>query len=145
MNFLFVRSGVCRILFREFDAFPFGSLAQNYTLSLKRPKEKRHNKRHIEGHTPNDDHHLWHPARRLFRRHPKPSHHERSVRGVRIKNRKNENIGNGKKMCVNQPYLSEKNDIWLVCAQKMNNSWTGMLEYRSHSHGHYQGHRARRI
>ena len=27
-------------------------------------------------------------------------------------------------------------DIWLVYAQKMNNSWTGMLEYRSHSHGH---------
>lgn len=55
---------------------------------------------------------------------------------MRIRHRKNENTGNGKKMCVNQPYLSEKNDIWLVYAQKINNSWTGMLEYRSHSHGH---------
>ncbi len=35
-----------------------------------------------EGHPPDDDHHLWHPTQRLCRRHLKPGHHERPVRGV---------------------------------------------------------------
>ena len=39
-------------------------------------------------------------------------------------------------MCVNRPYLSEKMTFGLFTHKKMNNSWTGMLEYRSHSHGH---------
>ena len=39
-------------------------------------------------------------------------------------------------MCVNRPNLSKIKTFGLVYAQKMNNSWTGMLEYRSHSHGH---------
>ena len=37
---------------------------------------------HQEGYPPDDDYYLWHSTRRLFRRYPKPSHHERFVRGV---------------------------------------------------------------